>query len=116
MRKYSSAPHTNTTRNIASGMIVHVASSSVEPSIWIATGCFSLRYRIEKPNTSTPTRTMPITVIASRKKYSVSIHGATVDASRGKSAELLSHFIKNCHSTGLICIVTLYPFSFFVRS
>jgi hypothetical protein len=49
-------------------------------------------------------------VCRSRPKCVIRAYGAMVDASRGKSAEALSHFTKNCHRTGLICIVTLYPF------
>src|ERR1700679_3910049 len=57
--------------NSASGMMVHVASRRVDPSTCVATGLFSLRYRIEKPKTSAPTRTRPITVIARRKKKKI---------------------------------------------
>ena len=36
--------------------------------------------------------------------------GAIVDASAGNSADAWSHLIRNCHSTGLICIASLFKF------
>ena len=49
-------------------MMVQVASSRVEPSIWVATGFFSLRYIMEKPNTRMPTAIRPTAEIAHKKK------------------------------------------------
>src|ERR1700753_1624725 len=63
-----------------------------------------------KNSTSEPTRSMPTTVINQRKMYSASAQGAIVEAWSGQSAELVSHLVRNCQSTGLICIVGLYLF------
>ncbi len=89
-------------RNRPSGMIVHVASSSVEPSICTATGWRFLLYRIEKLTSKRTTIVSPIRLISTMKKYSASICGAIFDASGGNSAKSVIHLTRNCHSTWLI--------------
>ena len=49
-------------------MIVQVASSSVDPSICVATGFASFRYRMEKVTTRKATAPRPTTEIAIKKK------------------------------------------------
>ncbi len=49
-------------------MMVHVASSSVDPSIGVATGFRSFRYRMENVTTRKATAPSPTTEISTRKK------------------------------------------------
>ena len=83
-------PRQKQTRKRASGIIVQVASSSVEPSIWVATGFFSLRYRTEKVTTmSMTTAIMPISRDQQQKEDRTRRHGAkSLEASGGKRGEL----------------------------
>ncbi len=85
-------------------MMVHVASSIVEPSICTATGWRFLLYMIEKLVTSRMTIVIPIMLTRTMKKYSASISGAIFDASGGYREKFVSHLTRNCQSTGLMCI------------
>src|SRR5215469_18185105 len=94
-------------RNRPSGMMVHVASSSVEPSICTATGWRFLLYMMEKLTTSRITIVSPMRLTSTMKKYSASICGAIFDASGGNSAKFVIHLTRNCQNTWLMCSIPL---------